>query len=103
LQYKFLSNSIVVDCVSETGGSVVLNVLHHPFFSARIDGETADVIETADNQVSVSVPKGNHRLVLKYTDRNFIYASLVSFVCVLLFTACLWSKRVKDALVEYMS
>lgn len=103
LQYKFRTNSIAVDYKSETGGTVVINVLQHPYFSARLDGKALSITETSDHQVSLSVPKGQHRVLLRYSDKNFINASIVSGVFVLLLIPCLLINRVKIKIEKCLS
>jgi hypothetical protein len=103
IHYKFMTNSIEVDYVSETGGTIIINVLHHPFFTARLDGKALSLSETSDNQVSLSVPQGRHRFVLKYTDKNFIYASVVSAVFVFLLIPCLLFERVRNEIMKFMA
>lgn len=95
VHYNFTSNAVEVDCTSKTGGTVIINVLHHPFFSAQIDGKPLPITETADNQISVYAPEGGHRIVLKYADKNFIYGSLLSVAFMLLLIPCFLSNRVK--------
>jgi hypothetical protein len=103
LQYKFKSNSVEVDCSSTTGGIVIINVLQHPFFSAQMDGKALLITESSDNQVSLRVPEGQHRISLKYTDNIFIYASIISAAFIILLIPCIMMKRVKIEIMKFMS
>ncbi len=84
---KFNTNSVDITSVCETGGMVIVNVLFHPFFTAQLDGNELLINETSDNQVSLRVPEGQHKIILKYTDKNFFYGSLVSAVFTLLLSS----------------
>jgi hypothetical protein len=103
IRYKFKTNSIEVEYMSTAGGTIIINTLHHPFFSAQVDGKALLITETDDNQVSISVPKGQHRLFLKYCDKYFIFGSVVSAVFLLMLIPCLLHKRVKNAIMKTMS
>lgn len=103
IDYRFKTNSIKVDCETATGGTLILNVLRHPFFSARLDGKELSITETVDNQVSLSVPKGRHTVLLKYTDHYFLYASIVSAAFIVLLLPVLLFTRAKTAINKFMS
>ena len=103
LQYKFRSNSVEVDYKSETDGTIIINVLQHPFFSARLDGKALSITETSNNQVSLNVPRGQHRIFLKYTDQKFIHASIVSGVFILLLIPCLLINRTRTKITKCLS
>jgi hypothetical protein len=101
--YRFRTNAIEVDYTGESAGPLVINVLQNPFFSARLDGNAIPIAATGINQVVVSVPEGRHRVVLKYTDLNFIYASVVSALFVLLTIVLLWFGRTRAYFMKCMS
>jgi hypothetical protein len=101
--YKFLTNSVEVDCTSTSGDTLIINVLHHPFFSARMDGQLLPITETADQQVSMHVPRGNHRILLKYTDAYFLYGAMVSAVFLLLLIPTLVLERSRTAIVKFFT
>lgn len=103
IHYKFKSNSIEIDCNSESDGTVIINALQHPFFSAQMNGKPLLITETADNQVSLRVPEGQHSILFKYIDKNFIYGSLLSALFILLLIPCFLSKRIKIKIVKLFS
>jgi hypothetical protein len=103
IHYRFKSNSIVVDCKSDTGGTIIINALQHPFFSAKLDGKTLSITETADNQMSLYVPEGQHRILLKYSDESFIYGALLSVAFILLLMPCFLSRKVKAQITNFFN
>jgi hypothetical protein len=68
---SFAVNDLTVRTQRDSGGELVVNVLHNPFFSATIDGRTAEIIETPDMQMQVTVPPGTHRVEVSYRDPYF--------------------------------
>lgn len=103
IKYKFKTNAIEISYVGTAGGPVIINVVQHPYFSAQLDGKEVPIIETGDKQVSVSAPAGRHRIVLKYTDKFFIYSSLISAAFIILLIPCMMSSRVRAGITKYMS
>ncbi len=86
VKYIFKTNSIEIDCLSKTGGNIIINVLQHPYFSAQLDGKSLLTSETKDNQLSVLVPEGEHKVILKYSDKKFFYGSVASGIFLFLLT-----------------
>ncbi len=70
--HTFSTNSVNIVAESATGGQLLVNVLHNPFFRATIDGEKIYIAETVDNQMTVNVPAGRHLLKITYSDPYFI-------------------------------
>ncbi|MEI7816750.1 MAG: hypothetical protein WCI45_06095, partial [Desulfuromonadales bacterium] len=70
--HTFSTNAVNIVAESATGGQLLVNVLHNPFFRATIDGEKIYIAETVDNQMTVNVPAGRHLLKITYSDPYFI-------------------------------
>jgi hypothetical protein len=100
LSYRFTTNSVEIDSDSAKAGTVIVNTLYHPFFAANVDGIRTDVAETADNQISLSVPQGRHFTVLRYTDRSFIAGAKISGVVMLLAILSLSFPKVRSGIVK---
>lgn len=103
LNYRFTSNTVDIESASGKTGTAVVNVLFHPYFSARLDGKPIAVAETADNQVSLSVPQGKHRIVLRYTDRSFIDGALFSCLLIVIISVSLCFAKVRSVLIKQFS
>lgn len=95
IHYKIKTNSIEIDYRSETGGTVIVNVLRHPFFFAELDNNSLSITETADNQMALSVPKGRHTILLKYSDRDFILGLVLSMTFVFMIAVSILYKKIK--------
>lgn len=69
--YSFMTNSVEIASVRPTAGELIINVLYNPFFIATIDGRKAVITETADAQMLLRVPGGNHTVKVTYRDPYF--------------------------------
>lgn len=103
IRYRFTTNSVVIDYDRESDGNLIVNVLYNPKFTAMIDGAVSTVVESDAHQVSIAAPKGRHEVVLKYTDRIFIYASIVSLLFMSGLLACVSSAKFRCKVVEFMA
>jgi hypothetical protein len=101
--YRFTANSVKIDYTNETGGTLIINILQHPFFSASLDGRPIRISETGDSQVSLQVPAGRHIIILKYTDNYFRYGLIVTATFVLLLAPVLVTNRTRTAIVGFFS
>ena len=103
LTYRFTSNTVAIETVAVKTGIAVVNVLYHPYFSARLDGKPLVVAETAENQVSLSAPEGKHHIVLRYTDWSFIYGALISGILIVFISVAICFTKVRSALIKQFS
>jgi len=78
LAYRFGTNALEIVSQRESAGSLVVNVLHNPFFKATVDGKEAVLVETANSQMRLDLPGGRHRVVVRYVDPYFSRGLLVS-------------------------
>jgi hypothetical protein len=97
-RFSFCTNTIGIDTERATGGDLILNILHNPFFIATVDGKTAELTETADSQLLLRVPDGRHHVTVTYRDPYFFRGCALSGTGVLLILAvfgafALWKKR----------
>ncbi len=95
IKYIFKTNSIEIDCFSKTGGIIIINVLQHPLFTGQLDGKALLITETNDKQVSLSLPGGHHKVILKYCDKKFFYGLILSGIFIVLLMPCFLLKRLK--------
>jgi hypothetical protein len=82
--YRFRTNSVEIASQRESAGSLVVNVLHNPFFRATVDGAAAAIAETDDGQMRLDLPGGRHRVVVRYADPYFSAGLVISALTVLL-------------------
>ncbi|MBT0666561.1 hypothetical protein KI809_19805 [Geobacter pelophilus] len=100
LSYRFKTNSVEIDSDCNKAGTVIVNMLYHPYFTAQVDGIQIEVAETADNQMSLSVPKGRHSIALRYADRSFINGAKISGAVILLIILSLSFAKIRARLVN---
>ncbi len=101
VSHNFTPSSIRISTERETEGQLIVNVLHNRFFQATIDGKKAELAETGDSQMAVTVPSGHHLLRITYSDPYFIAGLFVaSGFMVLLCAAWLWL-RFKGVVVKW--
>lgn len=84
IQYEFRTNSIEVNALRPSSGTLIINVLYNPFFVATVDGVKFEITETRDGQMSVNVPGGRHSIVVKYSDPYFWYGAIISIVFIVM-------------------
>ena len=77
---QFGVNSIALATERPTDGLLTVNVLHHPYFKASIDGGGTAITETEAGQMAVAVPKGRHTVTLTYRDPYFVTGCVVSVI-----------------------
>jgi hypothetical protein len=70
VRYAFRTNSMKIDTQRIAGGQLIVNVLFNPYFVATVDGMQAELAETDDLQMSITVPKGSHSVEVAYQDRD---------------------------------
>lgn len=97
ISYRFTTNSVEIDCSSSGGGSLIINVLYHPFFSAVADGVPLLITENSDNQMMLNIPKGTHKVTVRYSDSRFIYGSAISLAFLLLSLTFLLRRKKADS------
>lgn len=78
VSHSFSTNSIRAVTDRQTSGQLIANVLYNPFFKATIDGDKAEITETSDMQMLVTVPPGKHAIKITYSDPYFTAGLLIS-------------------------
>jgi hypothetical protein len=69
--YQFRTNSIEIKTVRQTEGDLLVNVLANRYFSANIDGVDTSLRRTDDGKMVVTVPQGEHKVEIRYHERDF--------------------------------
>jgi hypothetical protein len=83
ITYRVKTNSIEISTVAESEGDLVVNFWANPRFRARIDGGREETIRmTKVGQILVRLPKGSHRLTIKYREPGLIQGTLWGAVVV---------------------
>jgi hypothetical protein len=78
IRSRFTTNSIEIETDRASGGTLIINVLHNPFFVAYVDGAKSAITETGDAQMALDITPGRHDILVKYSDRYFNYGLVVS-------------------------
>jgi hypothetical protein len=72
IDYRLTTNSIQVDVDSRQEDHLRLRFVGNPFFSASVDGRQTELTTDEYGQMSLRVPAGRHRIVVRYQDRYFV-------------------------------
>lgn len=78
LAWSRTENSLLVRATLARAGDLRLNFLYDPFFKAFVDGTETPVVESAEEQLLISVPEGAHVIRVVYTNPSFTTALFVS-------------------------
>jgi hypothetical protein len=78
LSWRFSTNSMIIDTNRGTAGPLMINLLYHRFFKARVDGTAIGMLETPEGQIQLSVPAGRHVVDISYSDPYFVYGAVIS-------------------------
>lgn len=78
VRQRFTTNTVQIQTDSPSGGALIVNVLHHPFFTAVLDGTRTSLTETEEGQMLLSVPPGRHTVLVRYVDPYFVRYGWVS-------------------------
>lgn len=84
LNYRKTANTIETTFENEQATEIVFNFVYNPYFVCYIDGKKTDLTQLNDLHFSVLVPAGNHHLILKYRDLDFIRGTLISGVFIII-------------------
>jgi len=91
--YMVSANTISLSVDFNKNDTIIFNNLFNPFFEGYIDGEKVEIKPVNKIHFSIEVPKGKHRIKIKYRDPYFIAGLYVSFVFLLLLLIFLACKR----------
>jgi hypothetical protein len=74
--YKVYSNKISLNLDLEKPDTIVFNYIHNPFFKGFVDGNKVEINKYNDLQFSIDIPVGQHEVLIRYMDSNFIIGSI---------------------------
>lgn len=81
---KYEPEAVSVTVEAEDDAYLVLSDLYHPFWHAKVDGKTADIIPAFYILRAVKVPKGNHRVDFYCKIPYFNHSIVISLLMILL-------------------
>lgn len=87
---------LVLDVEAASDGLLVLSEIHHPYWSATVDGEPVEVLRVDFALRAVPVPAGSHRVEMTFRDPYVTYGTWGSLAGALLlagFLAGTWRHR----------
>lgn len=80
-------NSLSAECVFSKDENIFLSIPFSRFWTAKIDGEVAELKISHTAFMELDIPAGIHKVELKYNNKYFIFGAIVSFISILLFAA----------------
>lgn len=86
---EYATDSIQADVVSGESQLVVFSVNNYPGWTARIDGEPADIVQAEASFIGVVVPAGQHTVELDFRPRR-LDLSVTIFLLALLSSVGCW-------------
>jgi uncharacterized membrane protein YfhO len=66
---------LALDVAPAGAGLLVLSEIWHPYWSARVDGQPAEVLQVDVALRGIAVPAGNHSVELEFRDPNVAYGA----------------------------
>jgi uncharacterized membrane protein YfhO len=78
IDYRLTTNTIQVDTDSRQEDHLRLRFVGNPFFSAWVDGGQTELSTDEYGQMSLRVPAGRHRIVVRYRDRYLVLGTLLA-------------------------
>ncbi len=78
IDYRLTTNTIQVDVDSRQEDHLLLRFASNPFFTASVDGRPTEIATDEYGQMSLRVPAGRHRVVVRYRDRYLVLGTLLA-------------------------
>ena len=78
IDYHLTTNSIQVDVTSSQEARLHLRFASNPFFAASIDGLPVGICTDEYDQMSLRIPPGQHRIVVRYRDPYLALGTLLA-------------------------
>ena len=94
---KYEPEYVSIEAKSAEGGYLVLSDVFHPYWSAKVDGKSVEIIPAFHAFRGVKVPAGSHKVEFFCNVPHFKTAFLVSIILVVassLFTLRFWKKEI---------
>ncbi len=97
IEYRLTTNTIQADVDSRQEDRLRLRFVGNPFFSASVDGRQRDLITDEYGQMSLRVPAGRHRIVVRYRDPYFVLGTLLAAAAAALLAGMALVRRARSA------
>ena len=82
-----ISNRVVIETTSKSGGRLILTDLMYPGWNVFIDGEPAKAITHERMYRAVDLPAGRHQVVWSYQPASVYWGAAISLIALLLLAA----------------
>lgn len=96
IEYDITTNSIVLNINNKQDDMLTINFLYNPLFKAVVDAKPVDIIKNKDNQMALSVPKGEHKVIIRFTNPYFEVGCYISIAFILLLLLIYLIRRNKN-------
>lgn len=73
-------NNIALEAMVENDGILVFSELYYPDWKAYVDGKETKVVQANYSLRAIELPKGNHRIEMKYESSSFRTGAILSLV-----------------------
>jgi preprotein translocase subunit SecE len=100
IDYRLTTNTIQVDVDSRQEDHLRLRFVGDPFFNASVDGRRTELATDQYGQMSLRVPAGRHRIVVRYRDRYLVLGSLLAAAAAALLAGVALARRARPARPE---
>lgn len=78
LKYNINTNTIYIKSSNNFDDYLIINFVFNDYFAAYLDGQRVKLIETEDHQMMLFVPKGEHLIVIEYSDPFFTFGFIIT-------------------------
>ena len=93
INYRLTTNTIQADVDSRRDDRLRLRFASNPFFSASIDGHPTVITTDEYSQMSLLVPAGGHRIVVRYRDPYLVLGTLLAATAAVFFAGIALIRR----------
>ncbi|MDP4267608.1 MAG: hypothetical protein Q8880_09270 [Bacteroidota bacterium] len=97
LNCKNTTNNILLNTNFRASKIITINYLYNKFFQATIDGRNTKLIKNKDNKMDLIIPRGNHKIVIKYNEPFF---KLGLFIIIAFLILLLLIRLIKSIIVK---
>ena len=97
IDYRLTTNTIQVDADSHQDDQLRLRFAGNPFFTATVDGRPTAIATDEFGQMSVRVPAGRHRIIVRYRDRYLVLGSLLAAATAAVLAGMIFVRRARSA------
>jgi hypothetical protein len=96
IDYGLTTNTIQADVDSHQEDRLRLRFVSNSFFNASVDGRPTEIATDEYGQMSLRVPAGRHRIVVRYRDRYLVLGTLLAAAAAMFLAGIALVRRVRS-------